>query len=217
MSTKPNPPSQVAEDHLLEFYEERRRCFLNTRTRLKHIWSAFELADTVWVRELDDLSVLSDRKQIISVGLFHDALVKIRLSTELAFSRCPTEACDLMRGAVESVAYGSFLAAQPQMALVWAAKNHGEDGRREFMQHFVWGATKEEKKEKEREGGSAIFAKGHGLGKLRPFWKSYSELGAHTAFGGSGYTALEPGRQGGSALRVSVSGHAPGRSSEHPV
>ena len=169
---------------LTEFYEERHRCFLNTKKGLQQIWHAFELLDTVWHRELDDLSTLTSSDRIVPVSLFHDAGVKIRLVVELGFSRCLPEACDLLRGAIESAAYGRFLAAEPHLARIWSGRNIDEQHRKEFMKHFVWGATPEERKEKRDKKGLAVFAKGYGLDQLRPLWKRYSQYGAHTSSGG---------------------------------
>jgi hypothetical protein len=165
---------------LTEFYEERHLCFLNTKKGLKHIWHAFELLDVIWHRELDDLSILTSSDRIVPVSLFHDAGLKIRLVVELGFSRCLPEACDLLRGAIESAAYGRFLTGEPHLASIWMGRNIDDQHRKEFMKHFVWGATPQEKKEKNDKKGLVVFAKGYGLNRLRPLWKRYSEYGAHT-------------------------------------
>jgi hypothetical protein len=168
----------------MDFYEERRLCFLNTREGLKHIWAALELVDKTWQHELQDLSVLPDPARALPVALFHNALLRIRLAFELAFSRCLPEACDLLRGAIESVAHARVLVAKPHLAPAWAGKNLEEGHRLEFSREFGRRTVKQagEKTGKKRE--RLIFGKEYGTSQLERFWERYSEYGAHATMRG---------------------------------
>jgi hypothetical protein len=168
----------------MDFYEERRVCLLNTREGLKHIWAALELVDKTWQHELQDLSILPDPVRALPVALFHNALLLIRLAFELGFSRCLPEACDLLRGAIESVAHARVLLAKPHLVPVWAGKNLEERHRREFRREFgrrkVNTAHERTRKPSER----LIFGKEYGTSQLERFWERHSEYGAHATMRG---------------------------------
>jgi hypothetical protein len=171
-------------DGLTEFYEERRRCFLNTVKGFEHVWAALKLVDRTWQRELQDLSNLSDPTRTLPVALFHNALVRIRLAFELGFSRCLPEACDLLRGAIESVAHASVLLAKPHLVPAWVGKNLEERHRAEFHREFGRRKVKRSGKEPPNKPERLIFGKEYATGQLESFWERYSEYGAHATFRG---------------------------------
>jgi hypothetical protein len=171
-------------DSLVEFYEDRRRCFLNTKDGLRHVWSALKLVDQTWQRELQDLSNLPDPSRTLPVALFHNAVLRVRLAFELGFSRCLPEACDLLRGGIESVAYARVLLAKPHLVPVWAGKNLEERLRQEFRREFGRRKVSPADERARRPWGRVIFGKEYGTTQLERFWERYSEYGAHATMRG---------------------------------
>ena len=163
----------------MDFCKERRLCFLNTRQGLKHIWAALELVDRTWQHELQQLSNLAEPVRALPVALFHNALLRIRLAFELGFSRCLPEACDLLRGAIESVAHARVLLAKPHLVPVWAGKNLEGRYRQEFRREFGRRKVKQPGERTKKKPERLIFGKEYGTGQLERFWERYSEFGAH--------------------------------------
>ncbi len=150
--------------------DEKQKCLQNTVKAFPRVWEAFELLDSIWVKELEDYHYLAQQPPI-PLLLFFNAHAKIRLAAELAFSRCVTEAWALMRNAVESVALGVYLHENPQIPQQWQANRGGLARLKAFKREF----------EKMRQQG--LYAAKTGLHDLHRYWKRFSESGAHATFG----------------------------------
>ena len=130
--------------------------------RLPQQWKRFDLIDQVWLREIHDLNKVVDISHVVVVTLFIRGYARVRLMMELAFAGCTTEAADLLRGAIESVAQANLIYHKPQLLEVWLKK--GDDKSSLDAYHKVFVHAKK----------TGLFA---GLPALHHYWSGFSELG----------------------------------------
>jgi len=152
-----------------EFFRVKRGNFLASIQGLPGFWAAFQRLDDIWMREEEDLQVVTEIKQLVPRLLFIHALLKFRIARELAFSRCMAEAWGVLRVGIESVAFASKIYREPQMAQVWTSKDDGKAERRAFKEAF------EDRKE------ALLFSGSPALVELYHHWQLSSDYGSHTS------------------------------------
>lgn len=125
-------------------------------------WKRFDLLDQVWLREIEDLNKVVDISHVVVVTLFIRAYARVRLMMELVFAGCTTEAADLLRGAIESVAQANKIYRKPQLLEVWLRKGDDKSSLDAYRKVF------------ERSKKTGLF---DGLPSLHHYWSHFSELG----------------------------------------
>jgi hypothetical protein len=134
--------------------------------RLPHQWKRFDLIDQVWLREIEDLNKVVDISHVVVVTLFIRGYARVRLMMELAFAGCTTEAADLLRGGIESVAQANKIYHEPHLVEVWLKRDQDKSSLDAYRSAF------------EREKKTGLFA---GLPGLHHYWSHFSELGHSSA------------------------------------
>jgi len=108
-------------EHLAEPYQEFLRIKRNNTfasiQRLPHQWQRFELMDQIWLREIGNLKRVFAPSHVIVGTLFIRAYARVRLTLEIAFAGCTTEAADLLRGAIESAAQAHKIHCDPALGM----------------------------------------------------------------------------------------------------
>lgn len=152
-----------------EYFLAKRQNFFATLQAFKDLWDCFMLLDNVWMREFSDLERVTDTRAMVPLNLFANAHAQFRTAIELGFSTRIGDAWNLLRSAIESAVYAAKIWREPDLAIVWAAK---EDGKQEF--EAFRDAFERDKKE-------SIFPAKHGLERLHQHYSSFSEEGTHTS------------------------------------
>ena len=80
------------------------------------------LLDNVWMREFSDLERVTDTRAMVPLNLFANAHAQFRTAIELGFSTRIGDAWNLLRSAIESAVYAAKIWREPDLAIVWAAK-----------------------------------------------------------------------------------------------
>jgi hypothetical protein len=92
-------------EHIPEFYREyykiQRNNFFASIQAFPAMWRYYLLLDKIWLREFEDLKPPGDSKLIFPLLLFINAHAKIRISIELGFSGCLSEARSILRDAID--------------------------------------------------------------------------------------------------------------------
>lgn len=122
--------------------------------------------DEIWNRSLDDFHHPASQEQLIALLQLYQAHSRIRVSVELAFSRCLPEAWAVLRGAVESAALATVLLREPALAKTWAGKTLDPKAFRK-----VFSPAKDR-----------VFLAKYGLDHLLKYWSYLSEGGSHATF-----------------------------------
>jgi len=177
MSTAAIPQNEPNESDLLvpleiqhipadyrEYYKAKRGNFL-ANVQSSGIWKAYILLDKLWLREFDDLKPSNSPSGFFPLILFMNAHAKMRVSMELGFSGCMAEARSLLRDAVECVAHGHRMLADPELQKTWLSKNDGKAALEAFKDAFV------------RQKKKGLFK---GLEELYEWWRQLSETGSHS-------------------------------------
>ncbi len=151
-----------------EFFKTKRNNFLATIQRFPRLWKIFQELDEIWLREIKDLHGLRETRQRVPALLFIHAHLKFRLAVEMIFSCCVAEAWGIARVGIESVAYAYKIYRQPKLAVVWLAKDDGNEERRRFKEAF------EDRKK------DSLFGAQQDLAKLYEYWRNFSDWGGHT-------------------------------------
>ena len=147
------------------FYAAKRNNFFASLQGFPDLWDAFMRLNAIWMRESEDMGTVTETSKMFPLTLFMNGHVKMLVAIELGFSSCLTEAYSLIRDAIESVAHGNRVLADPNLRTVWFSKNDGSTAEENFKSEFWY--AKEAK----------LF---DGLPKLLKLWKRFSEIGAHT-------------------------------------
>jgi hypothetical protein len=154
-----------------EYYKAKRQNFFATIQSFSGLWDCFQRLDRIWMREFQDMNVVTDTNTMLPGMLFMNAHAKFRIALELGFSCCLGEAWDALRGAIESAAHGHKISREPAMLKVWLDKDHGKKEAEAFKHAF------------ERNKKTSLFPPQGGLDKLHHFYSQYSEWGTHTTVG----------------------------------
>jgi hypothetical protein len=118
--------------------------------------------DQIWLREIGDLKRVHAPHHIVVVTLFIRAYARVRLVMELVFAGCATEAADLLRGGIESVAQANKIHHNPELVGVWLNKDSSKAAVETYRGVF------------ERDKKANLFL---GLEELHHYWAHFSELG----------------------------------------
>lgn len=154
-----------------EYYKAKRQNFFATIQSFPGLWDCFQRLDQIWMREFQDMSVVTNTTTMLPGMLFMNAHAKFRIALELGFSCCLGEAWDALRGAIECVTYGHKITREPAMLKVWLDKDRGKKEAEAFKDAF------------ERKKKSSLFPPQDGLDKLHHYYSQYSEWGTHTTVG----------------------------------
>jgi hypothetical protein len=107
----------------------------------------------------------SDTGRMVPLVLYLNAHAKIRVSMELAFSRCMEEARSILRDAIETAVFAHYMLGDPNLQKIWLSKNEGAKEAAGFKQAF-----EKEKKTKAFKGQAELYEQ----------WGQLSETGAHS-------------------------------------
>lgn len=146
-----------------EYYENKRRNFLRSTRAFRPLWDGFILLDRIVARELEALEEPNNPSRMFPLIPFQNAHSKMRLATELGFCGCLSDAHLILRDAIESVAHGHRIFADPKRLEAWLEKNEGPAGEIE-SENELWYETEE-----------CLF---EGLEDLHKLWKQFS---SHTS------------------------------------
>jgi hypothetical protein len=159
------------EKHILgdyrEYFVSKRTNYFTTIHTFPNLWACYVALDEIWTREFSDLQRITQPGQMLPLKLFMNAHAQFRVAFELAFSTCIGEAWNIVRSSIEAAVQAHKIRRQPELALVWANKDHGKQEYEAYRNAF-------ERKKKE-----SLFPREHGLLELHQYYADYSELGAH--------------------------------------
>jgi len=144
-----------------EYYKVKRNNFFSSIQRFPLLWGYYVRLDAIWLRAFSDLKPPGTPHRIFPLILFFNAHAKMRVSIELAFTGCLSEARSILRDAVEFVAHAHTMIHDPQLQAVWLGKN---EEAKAFQDAF------------ERNKKRGVFK---GLDELHKAWADLSELGVH--------------------------------------
>jgi hypothetical protein len=144
-----------------EYYQVKRGNLFASIQRFGEMWKYYMDLDKIWLRECDDLENSRDPGRIFPLMLFINAHAKIRISIELAFSGCMSEARSILRDGVEFVAHAHAMLNDSSLQKVWLSKN---EEKKAFERAF------------EHHKKSGVFK---GLEELHKVWGQLSDQGAH--------------------------------------
>lgn len=177
MSTASTPPNSPQESDLLvpfesqnipseykEYYKTKRNNLFASIQGFPEMWKYYIILDKIWMREFADLQASIDPNRMFPLILYFNAHAKMRISAELAFSGCLSEARSVLRDAVEFVAHAHNLLNEPKLQLVWLSKGDRSIEENAFKKAF------------EGNKKRGLFS---GLEELHGKWKELSETGSH--------------------------------------
>jgi hypothetical protein len=151
---------QVLPQEYKEYYRAKRSNFFASIQRFAALWKYYMQLDQIWLREIQMLKPASPNRAF-PIILYINAHAKMRISIELGFTGCMSEARSIMRDAIEFVAHAHHMLKDPALQIKWLNKN---DDQTAFNEEF-WNFKKER-----------LFA---GLEELHTAWSRFSEIGSH--------------------------------------
>jgi hypothetical protein len=155
---------QAIPEHYRPYYMAKRNNFLAGLQGATDLWRYYQLLDKNLFNEFEDMNVARDVNRTFPLALFFNAHAKIRISIELAFTRCMEEARSILRDAVETTVYAHYMLSDPSLQKIWLSKDDGLQEAKAFTQAF------------EKDKKSKLFK---GLSHLYDQWGRLSETGAH--------------------------------------
>lgn len=151
--------------HYKPYYMTKRHNLFSTIQQFAYLWNLQMLLDKILAREFEMMMELRNPDLMFPMVLFMNAHAKMRVAFELGSAGCLSEAHSILRDAIESVAHGNRIAADPVLLEAWIQKYDGKDALEAF------------KKEFELEKAKRLF---DGLPELHRLWKQFSDFGSHT-------------------------------------
>lgn len=151
-----------------EYYKTKRNNFFASIQNFDALWRCFQVLDSAWRREFDDLERIHDVNQMLPVLLFMIGHAKFRVALELGFASCLGEAQLVLRSAIESVVLACKFIREPGLVRTWLDKDKGTKEWKAFLNAF------------ERNKKESLFPARHGLHKLHKHYSQFSEWGTHT-------------------------------------
>ena len=158
----------VLRGNYSEYYTAKRNNFLANIQRYSQVWSLFLDLDGIWHRAILDLQRPTSGSDLLPIALFTKSHAQTRVSFELGFSGCITDAMLSMRVGIEAASHARKLVGNSEMAYIWSARNKGEADQKIYRKEF-----EEKKKEK-------LFGQTVELRELYHYWKMFSEWAAHS-------------------------------------
>jgi hypothetical protein len=177
-----------------EYYKAKRQNFFATIESFSGLWDCFQRLDQIWIREFQDMNVVTDTNAMLPGLLFMNSHAKFRIALELGFSCCLGEAWDALRGAIESATHAHKIAREPAMLKVWLDKDRGKKEAEAFKHAF------------ERNKKASLFPPRDGLDKLHHFYSQYSEWGTHTTVGSMAQRFKSVRSEDGAEWRLNYTG-----------
>ncbi len=155
----------IIPEHYRAYFAAKRNNFLVGVQGSPNLWRYFSLLDLILFTEFQDMARATDTDRMVPLVLFLNAHAKIRVSMELAFSRCMEEARSILRDAIETAVFAHYMLGDPKLQKVWLSKDDGRKEADEFREAF-----EKDKKNRAYKGQS----------ELREQWGYLSETGAHS-------------------------------------
>jgi hypothetical protein len=149
-----------------EYYAIKRNNFFASIQGFREMWDYYMRLDAIWMREFADLKTARDPELMFPLLLYFNAHAKMRVSLELAFSGCMSEARSILRDAIEFVAHAHTMLNDPELQKTWLSKNDGKAALRAFKDAF------------EQYKHERVFK---GLDELHKTWGELSETGSHAS------------------------------------
>jgi len=152
-------------EHYRPYLAAKRNNFFGGVQRAPNLWRYFGLLDLILFTEFQDMAQATDTNRMVPLVLFLNAHAKIRVSMELAFSRCMEEARSILRDAIETAVFAHYMLGDPNRQKVWLSKDDGVKEANEFRETF------------EKDKKNRAFK---GQAELLDQWGRLSETGAHS-------------------------------------
>jgi hypothetical protein len=152
-------------EHYRPYLAAKRNNFFAGIQGSPNLWRYFGLLDLILFTEFQDMARATDTGRMFPLVLFLNAHAKIRVSMELAFSRCMEEARSILRDAIETAVFAHYMLGDPSLQKVWLSKDDGAKEAIEFKEAF-------EKDKKNRAFKGQV--------ELLEQWGHLSETGAHS-------------------------------------
>lgn len=152
-------------DHYIPYFEAKRTNFFASIQGAPNLWRYYQLLDKVILTEFEDLNVSKDPAQMFPVALLFNSHAKIRISIELAFTRCMEEARSVLRDAIEAAVFAHYMKGDSVLQNIWWNKDDSKQAAKDFTQRF------------EKNKKAQLF---NGLPELYENWCRLSETGAHS-------------------------------------
>lgn len=152
-------------EHYRPYFAAKRNNFLAGVQGSPNLWRYFSLLDLILFMEFQDMARATDTSRMVPLVLFLNAHAKIRVSMELAFSRCMEEARSILRDAIETAVFAHYMLGDPNLQKVWLSKDDGVKEAAEFSKAF-----EKDKKSRTFKGQSELYEQ----------WGRLSETGAHS-------------------------------------
>jgi hypothetical protein len=146
------------------YYATKRNNLFASIQGFHEMWEYYLRLDRIWMREFTNLKTASEANRMFPLLLYFNAHAKIRVSIELAFTGCMSEARSILRDAIEFVAHAHVMMDDAELQKTWLNKNDGK---------FALEAFKDAYERHKREG---VFK---GLAELHKSWGELSETGSH--------------------------------------
>jgi hypothetical protein len=150
-----------------KYFISKRTNYFTTIHSFPNLWRCYVALDEIWTREFSDLQRITQPGQVLPLKLFMNSHAQFRVAFELGFSTCLGEAWNVVRSSIETAVQAHKIRRQPELALVWANKDHGKQEFEAYRNAF------------ERNKKQSLFPREHGLLELHQYYSNYSELGTH--------------------------------------
>jgi hypothetical protein len=153
-----------------EYFEGKRQNFFLTLTTFRPLWDAFQLLNSIWMRELSDLEHLREQTHLLPKLIFSAAHARFLTAIELGFSCCIGDAYSILRDGIEAVAHAHKILKEPSTAgVAWSEKHQGKAQKTAYNKIF-----EEAKKDN-------LFPDEFGLRELHTYYAQFCELATHTS------------------------------------
>jgi tetratricopeptide (TPR) repeat protein len=123
-------------EHYRPYYLAKRTNFFAGLQGSPNLWRYYQLLDKILFDEFQDMSTPGDLNRMFPLALFFNAHAKIRISLELAFTRCMEEARSILRDAIETAVYAHYMHDDPKLQKIWLSKDDTPEAAKEFKEAF---------------------------------------------------------------------------------
>jgi tetratricopeptide (TPR) repeat protein len=152
-------------EHYRPYYEIKRNNFFASIQGAPDLWRYFQLLDKILLTEFEDMGTAHDPNRMFPLALYFNAQAKIRISIELAFTRCMEEARSILRDAIETAVFAHYMHDDFNLQKIWLSKDDSAQAGKDFSLAF------------EKDKKAKLFK---GLPELYKNWGRLSETGAHS-------------------------------------
>jgi hypothetical protein len=155
----------VIPEHYKPYFMAKRSNFLAGVQGSSNLWRYFQLLDLILLTEFQDMGRAHDPNRMFPLALCLNAHAKVRVSMELAFSRCMEEARSILRDAIETAVFAHYMHDDPSLQKIWLSKDDGPKEAVEFKEAF-----EKDKRNRAFKGQADLYEQ----------WGRLSETGAHS-------------------------------------